>query len=57
MDGIELGKYDDSDIGSSQCSTDETVDKTVEIVLLKVLLGSVAGLDFGRVLDTTLVVI
>ena len=35
MDGIEIDTYDGSDIGKSECSTDENVDRKFEGLLLK----------------------
>ena len=57
MDIIELDTYDGSDIGKSEFSTDENVDRKFEGLLLKAWLGSVVGLEFWRVIDTTLGVI
>ena len=57
MDVLELVKYDGSEIGSSECSTDGTADGKFEGLLLLVQLGSVVGLEFGRVIGTTVVVL
>ena len=57
MDGLPLGTYDGSYIVSPECSTDGTIYGKFKGLLLRARLVSVVGLEFGRVIGTTLEVL
>ena len=54
LDGLELGRYDISELLPSEFSTDGTADRNFDGLLLRVQLISVFGREFGRVLGATL---